>query len=113
MPCSGSTTGDSVLDINTKHKLYAKLYKWARKKYRGTYMELYRYDSKCTNCEQWNSIITLDYENFVLETNFGFMKRCGCCKKTTFWNCDVAIMPMPCDAKGTPVPDKGTPLQDK
>lgn len=94
--------------ISEKRKLdlYAKLYKWARKRYREKYLDLYKADSKCTNCDQWNSIIRLDYENFALETNFGYMIRCGCCKKTTFWNSYASMIPIPCDSKGTPIQDK-------
>jgi len=95
-----------MLDIKTKHKLYARLYKWARKKYRETYLDLYKCDSKCANCDQWNSIIRLDYENFSLETAHGYMTKCGCCKKTTFWNCGVAPFPVVCDANGNPIQDK-------
>lgn len=95
-----------MLSLKNKNKLYAKLYKWSRNKYRETYLDLYKADSKCANCDQWNSIIRLDYENFALETSFGYMIRCGCCKKTTFWNTGLSMFPVVCDAKGTPIQDK-------
>lgn len=88
------------------YRLYKWLYLWSRKKFRQSHMNLYKFDSKCPNCEQWNSIIRVDYENFTLETNHGYMTRCGCCKKTTHWNCDVSILPVPCKPDGTPIVDK-------
>lgn len=95
-----------MLEPKTKYNLYKKLFVWSRKKFREAHSDLYKSDSICDNCKQWNSIIRVDYENFVLETNFGYMSRCGCCNKTTFWNCGVSMLPVVCDAKGTPLPDK-------
>ena len=92
--------------MKIKLNLYKKLFLWSRKKYREFYVDLYKSDSKCVNCKQWNSIVNIDYDNFSLETSFGYMTRCGCCGKTSFWNCDASMLPVHCDAKGNPIQDK-------
>jgi len=89
-----------------KFKLYTWLYKWSRKKYRETYLDIFKADSKCGNCDQWNSIISIDHDHFTLETSFGYMRRCGLCKRTTHWNTGLSMLPVICDPNGNPIRHK-------
>ncbi len=88
-----------------KRKLYAKLYLWAKQKYRDVHLDTYYNDIKCPNCNEWFSITGIQHKHQYVKPEpwFGYAVECGNCKHLSYWNCVAFPFPARCKDNGDPI----------
>jgi len=96
------------MKLETKKKYYAKLYKWAYKKYRDTHLSMFYNDIKCPGCNEWMCISGINHKHSSIEPQpeWGSHIHCGQCGTDTYWNLCIAPFAVRCNSKGIPFPDK-------
>jgi hypothetical protein len=93
-----------MLSHETKKKLMTKLYFYSKKRLRKLILHDRKVDTKCHNCNQWDSLVELEYgPSELFETSYGYGVTCANCKDTTYFNIDLAPIPIRCDPNGTPI----------
>lgn len=93
-----------MLSHETKKKLMTKLYFYSKKRLRKLILHDRKVDTKCHNCNQWDSLVELEYgPSELFETSYGYGVTCGNCKETTYFNGEIAPVSLRCDPNGTPI----------
>jgi len=93
-----------MISNKTKIKLMKKLYFYSRQKLRKLILSERKVDTKCHNCNQWDSLVELEYgPSDLFSTSYGYGVTCSNCKNTTYFNCELAPIPLRCDPNGTPI----------
>lgn len=88
----------------TKLKIMTKLYFYSKKKLRKLILSDRKVDTKCHNCNQWDSLMELEHgPSGFLQTSYGYAVTCSNCDYTTYFNCEVAPIPLRCDPNGSPI----------
>jgi len=93
-----------MVSNKTKIKWMTKLYFYSRKRLRKLILHERKVDTKCHKCNKWDSLVELEYgPSELFETSYGYGVTCANCKETTYFNCDLAPVPLRCDPNGTPI----------
>lgn len=88
----------------TKLKFMTKLYFYSKKRLRKLILSDRKVDTKCHNCNQWDSLMELEHgPSGFLQTSYGYAVTCSNCDYTTYFNCEVAPIPLRCDPNGDPI----------
>jgi hypothetical protein len=61
-------------------------------------------DTKCPGCDEWFSAVGVrNHVAHISFPSFGSHVRCGDCGTQSYWNYDVAPVPLWCDSTGMPI----------
>ena len=92
-----------MLKESRKYRFYRFLYLKLKTILRQLYKDYHHCDTKCGNCNEWASVVDIEYENAVALTDYGYISTCGKCHYNTYWNTVIAPVAIQCDTSGTPL----------
>ena len=93
-----------MISNKTKIKWMKKLYFFSKQRLRKLILHDRKVDTKCSNCNQWDSLVELEHGlSELFTTSYGYGITCANCNHTTYFNCDLAPVPLRCDPNGTPI----------